>query len=254
MVGDQPARLERRVLREDIKEYLIDAILRGELQAGEHIVEMRLAQQLGVSQGPVREALRDLEIFGFVVRSPFRGTQVRQVSAEDIAQVYPLRAAIEGVAIRAATTRIDDTTLKELEMLVDRMYEAARQDDHHAHAKADTAFHRMIVEASGNGLISQYWQSMRLATTTFITSTLVHRSLEELTERHKPIIAALRAGDPYAAEAAMRWHIEELGNWILAEAEVERQAETFTVDERQVTQEGINTVPHRISRSELAES
>lgn len=219
MVNDQPMRLERRVLREDIKEYLIDAILSGKIRAGENIVETRLAQQLGVSQGPVREALRDLELFGFVVRSPFRGTQVRQISTEEIAQIYPLRAAIEGVAARATAARITEATLTELERLMKRMYEAARQGDNHTHAEADVAFHRTIVEASGNGLLSQFWQSMRLATTTFITAILAHRSLEELTDRHRPVLDALRAGDPHAAEAAMRWHIEELASWIRERAE-----------------------------------
>ncbi len=238
MSAEQPLRLGRRVLREDIKEYLIDAILRGELRAGEQIVELRLAQRLGVSQGPVREALRDLELFGFVVRSPFRGTQVRQVSAEDLAQIYPLRAAIEGVAMRAAIARIDDATLQELDVLVERMYEAARQGDAHMHAEADVAFHRTIVEASGNNLIRQFWQSMRLATTTFITSVLVHRSLEELTDRHKPILTALRAGDPLAAEAAMRWHIEELGGWVLAEAEADHRGNEEASDKRLDTRKG----------------
>jgi DNA-binding GntR family transcriptional regulator len=231
MMSEQPERFGRRVLREDVKEYLIDAILRGQLRAGEHIVEMRLAQQLGVSQGPVREALRDLELFGLVVRSPFRGTQVRQVSREDIAQVYPLRAAIEGVAARATTTRINAATLRELERLIERMYDAARCDDSHAHGEADVAFHRTIVEASGNGMLVQFWQSMRLATTTFITVILSHRSLEELTDRHEPVLAALRAGDPHAAEAAMRWHIEELGNWILAEPPSEDGPNTAKVAE-----------------------
>ncbi len=218
MVNDRPVRLGRRVLREDIKEYLIDAILSGRIRAGENIVETRLAQQLGVSQGPVREALRDLELFGFVVRSPFRGTQVRQISTEEIIQIYPLRGAIEGVAARAAAERITKATLVELERLIERMYEAARQGDNHAHAEADVAFHRTIVEASGNGLLAQFWQSMRLATTTFITAILAHRSLEELTDRHRPVLDALRVGDPRAAEAAMRWHIEELADWIREQA------------------------------------
>ena len=239
MAGRQAPRLGRRVLREDIKEHLIDAILRGELRAGDRIVETRVAQQLGVSQGPVREALRDLELFGFVVSSPCRGTEVRQVSVEGLAQVYPIRAALEGVAARAAATHLDDATLRELEDLVERMREAARRGDNHAHTEADIAFHRAIVEGSGNALLRQFWQSMRLATTTFITALLAHRSLEELTERHGPILAALRARDPQAAEAAMRWHIEELGEWILAAAAAERAPVAADGVERGVAQEGV---------------
>ena len=88
----------RRVLREEIKEYLIDAIFSGDLHAGDRIVETAIARQLNVSQGPVREALRDLEMLGLVVSSPFRGTQVREISYQDLAEIYPIRAALEGLA------------------------------------------------------------------------------------------------------------------------------------------------------------
>src|SRR5436309_13415825 len=111
--GKKSQRVLRRVLREEIREQLIDDILSGRLAPGTRIVETRLAQELGVSQAPVREALRDLELFGFVVSSPFRGTQVRQISPEDLLQIYPVRAALEGVAARAAATHIADTTLAE---------------------------------------------------------------------------------------------------------------------------------------------
>lgn len=208
--------VKRRVLREEIKEYLIDAIVRGDLKPGERIVETQVAQQLGVSQGPVREALRDLELFGFVVSSPFRGTQVRQVSNEDLVDIYPIRAALEGIGARAAATRIDAPMLARLEMHLDQMREAAAQGDRDAHIDADVAFHRTIIEASGNRLLRQFWDSMRLATTTFVTNAMARRSLHELAERHAPLLAALRAHDPVAAEEAMRRHIEEPGEWVLA--------------------------------------
>jgi DNA-binding GntR family transcriptional regulator len=83
--------LERRVFREEIREQLIEDILNGKLSPGARIVETRIAQQFGVSQGPVREALRDLELFGFVVSSPFRGTQVRKISTDDLLEIYPMR-------------------------------------------------------------------------------------------------------------------------------------------------------------------
>src|SRR5579875_2679385 len=107
--------LGRRVLREDIKEFLIDAIIKGQHRPGDRIIESRVAQELGVSQGPVREALRDLELLGFVVSSPYRGTQVRKVSRRDLLELYPIRAALEGVAAHAAATRIDEATLQQLE-------------------------------------------------------------------------------------------------------------------------------------------
>src|SRR4029450_7291485 len=122
MDQDKPPRpLERRVFREEIREKLIEDILNGRLAPGSRIVETRIAQQFGVSQGPVREALRDLELYGFVVSSPFRGTQIRKISTEDLLEIYPLRAAIEGVAARTAAVKIDDATLATLEQLIDTM-------------------------------------------------------------------------------------------------------------------------------------
>jgi DNA-binding GntR family transcriptional regulator len=220
--------LGRRVFRERIREQLIEDILSGQLPPGTRIVETRLAQQLGVSQGPVREALRDLELFGFVVSSPFRGTQVRKISPDDLVEIYPVRAALEGVAAKAAATRIDDATLAELEELIATMRDAAERKDQQAHVNADFAFHHAIVKASGNRMLEHVWQTMRLATTTFVThamNQITHRSLTEIGERHVPVLEALRSRDPILAEAAMRRHIEEPGDWIRAALQQERAPE-----------------------------
>ena len=213
----KPRRMVRRVLREEIREQLIDDILSGRLAPGTRIVETRLAQELGVSQAPVREALHDLELFGFVVSSPFRGTQVRNISPDDLLEIYPVRAVLEGVAARAAATRIDDATLALLEEALGAMRDAAARDDHRAHVAANVAFHQIIIDASGNRMLQHVWQTMRLATTTFVTQSmtqLTHRSLAEIGERHVTLLDALRARDPIRAEAAMRRHIEEPGDWI----------------------------------------
>ncbi|MBO9307452.1 GntR family transcriptional regulator, partial [Thermomicrobium sp.] len=203
-----------RVLREEIKEYLIDAILRGQLRPGDRIIETRIAQDLGVSQTPVREALRDLELLGFVTSEPFRGTRVRAFTHEELVQIYPIRAAIEGVAARAAATRITTEQLLALEEQIDRMREASELGDEATAIEADIAFHRIIVEASGNRLLEQFWTSLVLATTTFLTFSIHRRAIEGLAARHEPILEALRARDPDRAEAAMRRHIEEPGRWV----------------------------------------
>ncbi len=102
MIRAKSPRRERRVLRDEIRDQLIEHILNGRLPPGERIVEMRIAQQFGVSQAPVREALRDLDLLGFVVSSPFRGAIVRQISVEELVQLYPIRAVLEGLAARHA--------------------------------------------------------------------------------------------------------------------------------------------------------
>jgi DNA-binding GntR family transcriptional regulator len=212
---------ERRVLREDIRDQLIEEILSGRLAPGDRLVETRIAQQYGVSQAPVREALRDLEMVGFIVSSPFRGAIVRQISVEDLVQIYPIRAVLEGLAAHDAATRIDAAGIRRLENLLVTMKTAAARGDSRAAVSADFAFHLAIVEASGNWLLKQFWERMRLATTTFLTVSKTHRSLDEIADRHTPVLEALRAHSAVDAERAMRRHIEEPGHWLRAAMEEE---------------------------------
>jgi len=206
----------RRVLREEIKRYLVDAILRRQLKPGDRIVETRIAQDLGVSQTPVREALRDLELLGFVTSEPFRGTRVRAFTPEELLQIYPIRAAIEGVAARAAATRITTEQLLALEEQLDRMREAIQLGDEAMAIEADVAFHRVIVEASGNRLIQQFWTSLSFATITFLTFSVHRRAIHGLVARHEPILEALQQRDPERAEQLMRQHVEESGRSVEA--------------------------------------
>ncbi len=227
-----PRPLGRRVFREEIRERLIEDILEGRLAPGARLVETKLAQQFGVSQGPVREALRDLELFGFVVSTSFRGTQVRQISTQDLLEIYPIRAALEGVAAFAAASRIGDATLTQLADLIDVMREAANNDDHRTVVATDRAFHAAIVQASGNRMLDHVWQMLRLSITTCVTHSVTHRSLHVIAERHVPLLDALRARDPERAEAAMRRHIEEASEWILSEHRQSQVAGPAPSDQR----------------------
>ena len=226
--------IERRVFRDEIREKLIDGILTGRLPPGTRIVETKLAQQFGVSQAPVREALRDLALYGFVVNSPFRGTRVRGITPEELLEIYPIRAALEGVAAAAAATRIDEATLSQLEDLINTMRDAAARNDHWAQVSADGAFHHTIITAAGNRMLEHVWQTMRLSVTTCVTHSLTHRSLQEITERHVPVVAALRTRDPVIAEAAIRRHIEEPGEWIRASGAARSTGNAEPIDGEQV--------------------
>ena len=94
--------LTRTVYREQIKEVLLERILDGVYPPGERIVETRVAREFGVSQGPVREALRELESLRLVVSEPFVGVRVRAVSPEELGEIYPVRSGLEEVAARTA--------------------------------------------------------------------------------------------------------------------------------------------------------
>ncbi len=222
MLAAQRRNAPRRVFREDVKEYLIQAILVGRLRPGERIVETQVAQELGISQGPVREALRDLDIFGFVTCEPFRGARVRQLSHADLVSIYPVRAALEGVAAHAAARRTDAAFAERLTILFAQLRRVATGDDRAAFMAADNALHAAIVEHSGNDWLHRFWGSMNFPMTTVISVSLSNRSLPELAERHAVLVAALIAGDAAVAELAMRQHIAEIGDWVLASLDAHR--------------------------------
>src|SRR5919107_3783472 len=104
--GADRVAVNRAMLRDQIKAVLLERILDGRYSPGERVVETRVAEEFGVSQAPVREALRELEILRLVVSQPFRGARVKELRQEEIAEIYPVRAALEEVAARAAAPRL----------------------------------------------------------------------------------------------------------------------------------------------------
>jgi DNA-binding GntR family transcriptional regulator len=200
----------RVVLREQVKELILERILSGAYRPGERLVETRIATELGTSQAPVREALRDLEILRFVESEPFRGSRVREVSQEELIEIYPVRAAIEEVAAREAANRLDGN-VDALEAELDAMHEAADANDLHAEVEHDVSFHRLIVEASGNAILLETWLSLGIGPRTIITALRTGLDGHEIAERHRPVLEALRARDPEAAGAALRRHVEQYG-------------------------------------------
>ena len=188
-------RLKRAVLRDQIKEVLLERILEGEYEPGDRLIETQIAQELGISQTPVREALRELEILRFVVSEPFKGTRVRLVSRQEILEIYPVRAALEEVAARAAAVRLGGR-VAELEGEFEGMLRAVDAGDLHEQVRHDVEFHRLIVEASGNQTLLNLWSSLRIEVRTLITFLRADIDLGELAETHRPVIEALREGGP----------------------------------------------------------
>jgi DNA-binding GntR family transcriptional regulator len=147
-VSDAP--FIRSNLREQIKDVILQRILDGDYEPGARLVETRIAQELGVSQAPVREALRDLEQLGCIVHEPFRGCSVRAFSAEELIEAFPVRAALEALAARLAAQRITEGELLQLADLLETMRAAAAQGDAHAQSQANASFHATIVRAARN--------------------------------------------------------------------------------------------------------
>jgi DNA-binding GntR family transcriptional regulator len=197
----------RTNLREQIKDVLLQRIVEGSYPPGSRIVETRVAQELGVSQGPVREALRDLEQLGCVVHEPYRGCSVRAFSVDELLDAFPVRAALEALAARLAAERITDAELDALAELLDGMRLAARRGDAHDQSQANASFHATIVRAARNSTLERQWRMLEPFSRTYLTVSRPGIDLVHLSERHVPILDALRRHEPDAAAEAMHDHL-----------------------------------------------
>jgi DNA-binding GntR family transcriptional regulator len=198
--------------RDQIKDVLLERILNGVLQPGERIVETRLARELGVSQGPVREALRELESLRLVVSEPFVGVRVRAVTPEELGEIYPVRSGLEEVAARTAPARLGGD-VRALEREIEAMRRIAATGETHAFMLRDVGFHRLIVEASGNRTLLELWTSLHVEARSMIT-VIRHGDLDAIAESHVPILEAVRARDAERTAAALREHFEYYARWV----------------------------------------
>ena len=196
----------RTVLREQIKDILLERILRGELEPGERLVETRLARELGTSQAPVREALRDLQLLRLVESEPFRGARVRAVDDEQLLPVFPVRMALEELGAREAARRANGD-VRRLEREVSAMRDAAARADWRTQISHDLAFHRTVIEMADNEPLLQSWLTLGIEVSTAFATYWTFWDQTDLAEFHVPIVDAIRAGDATRAAAEARKHV-----------------------------------------------
>ena len=198
--------VSRTVLREQVKDLLLERILRGDVKPGERLVETRIAQELGTSQAPVREALRDLELLGLVESEAFRGSRVREFSKEELLDVFPVRAVLEELAAKLAARRLGGD-VSALEHEVAEMRKAAKGGDTRTQVAHDIAFHRALVEAAGNPMLLQAWLALGVEVPTAFAVYWTYFDAMELVDFHAPIVDAIRARDAARAGAEARRHV-----------------------------------------------
>ena len=194
------------LLSATVRRLVLDRIVRGHYRPGERIVEFKLAKELGVSQSPVREGLRELAAVGIVTIHPRRGARVRLPSAKELADVSLVRAEVDALAARLSAGRIPDATLDDLEGLIDEMLTRLEQRDFPGVTAADVRFHQLIAEAAQNHALTRAFEQLAPFARTFITLTLPNVDVREIVLEHRPILEALRAHDADGAAEAARRH------------------------------------------------
>lgn len=187
---------KRQSTRDFVREHLMERILAGTLKPGDRLVELQIAQELGTSQGPVREALRDLQGLGLIEQEPYKGTRVREITDREIEEAYLVRSVLEQLAAELAAPKLKGN-VEALKKEADAFVAAAKKKDLKNYSAHDMEFHRRIIEAADNNLLASMWNTVVLESKFRITlkSRIGEDELENLANAHLPIMHALEAGD-----------------------------------------------------------
>jgi DNA-binding GntR family transcriptional regulator len=217
--GSEP--VKHYMLGDQVKDQILTRILEGELSPGSRIVETRIARELGTSQGPVREALRDLATLGLVDLQPYRGARVRKPTTQELQEAMTVRAELEAVAATEASATMTEESLGELRRLVAEMCELAAAGVVPAYVRKNTEFHRTVMRASGNRTLERLWELLEPFARTYITAAASGVSAERSYRSHIGIVDALASGDARRAADAMRLHSRETQRLVMGQDENE---------------------------------
>jgi DNA-binding GntR family transcriptional regulator len=196
-------------LREIVFETLRDAIINQVLLPGERLMEIQLAEEMGVSRTPVREAIRKLELEGLVVMLPRRGAYVAGISMKDILEVFEVRASLEALAASLAAERITEEELDEMERRLVKETEETEANNLRCIVEIDTSFHDLLYKAARNERLVYFVNLLQEQLHRFRSASLARpgRSKTALDE-HRKILEALASRDAKLAERLAREHIE----------------------------------------------
>jgi DNA-binding GntR family transcriptional regulator len=199
--------VDRLCMSDHIRKELSKRIYDGTLKAGQRLVELEIAREFDTSQTPVREALRELESQRLVESIPYRGTRVRALSNQEMAEAYAVRGVLEEMAAKLAA-RLLGGNAQHLRRILKELHAAARADDLDAYAKSNYEFHRAVVLASRNSVLLQTWDSLSFETRIRLHIAQSRPNLLERVLEHDPVVAALEAGQGSKAGKLLRMHAE----------------------------------------------
>lgn len=196
-------------LRDVVYQTLREAILKGNLRPGERLMEMKLANKLGVSRTPIREAIRLLEQEGLAITIPRRGAQVAKMTEKDMEDVYEIRRTLEMLAMNYFEKGLDVEQIANIRYAQKVFEEAVAEGDHAEIQRKDNEFHTVIYAATGNNRLVSVMNSLQEQLSRYRWAYLQHQSrLQELIEEHKIIVDALESGSKQAAIDATMAHID----------------------------------------------
>lgn len=218
-----PDHASHRQLHNFVADQLRTAIFEGKYKPGEWLRQEKLAQELNVSQMPVREALKELAAEGLIEHVPYRGVRVIEFSIDDISELYEHRAYLESRAAANAAKHITDEELQKLRMLLAEMENFSAPEHVITYREINRKFHQMIFLASRNNYLIRSLQQMWANFPTMLIGNFAQTAAQPVSERdivdiheHQAILNALLNHDSEAVEQAMKAHILSAGNYLYA--------------------------------------
>src|SRR5256712_1698309 len=206
--GDRRARLENLTLWQRVYDHLREEILAGRLQPGAELAEVALSEQLGVSRGPIRDAIGRLAAEGLVTVRPRRGAVVRLLSKDEFLELYQVREALEIMAVRLAVPRLGADDFAALPGLIDTMGKHAERGEVAEFFQANVAFHAHLLEASGNRKLQElYGQLLGQMGRYRMRSLTLRGNLQRSVTEHAAILRAAKRGNTERAAHLMSEHI-----------------------------------------------
>lgn len=188
---------------------IVAAVARGLILPGDRIIEQDLADALGTSRVPVREALRLLESQGLVVSKPYKGMWLMPLTRARVDEVSEVRVALETTAARRALAhgRNDRPALRSLQLIIDELELMATRGDGYGLARADTAFHREMCSLGGNLALCTVWETIALQMTIIVGLSTLGKSMDRIVEEHRTLLKVFARGDAVALDRAIEEHV-----------------------------------------------
>ncbi|HLU19811.1 MAG TPA: GntR family transcriptional regulator [Pusillimonas sp.] len=201
-------RIERKGLYQEVADRLRDMIQKGELQPGEWVDEVSLSKSLGISRTPLREALKVLVAEGLLYMKPRHGCFVNEVTAQDLEDIFPLMAMLEGRCAFEAASKVTEADLARLEPLHSELRRYAMQGDVDQYYAANVRIHTAIQDLAANRWLSDLINNLRQVLSLFRHRSLKHPGrIDQSYQEHAAIFEAIKARDPVRAEAVTRTHL-----------------------------------------------
>jgi DNA-binding GntR family transcriptional regulator len=220
------AKLNRDTLNQRVYSQLREMILSGTLEGGTQIEERQLAEEMGVSRTPLREAIGQLSNEGIIEYRPYRGNYVRTFTAKQVNDLYQVRMALESLAMRLAIPKLSQEHIHKIRLILDDVQRALHNEDMDGYNEADRRFHKAILDISGNetlkealGRLSAQIQMVR------VIANQDHDVVESTARERPQILAALEARDADEAARLMEQHIDGVRRAVVSQLEAMAESE-----------------------------